>query len=159
MDVSANEWLIWLNKLSNFFYFFFQKGKLIFSSILFYFFFGHCVDWVVNEIAFQSFFIFESYASKLLVNRITITLLCDIIFLSFISSFLALLPSSEDNTSVIDKAVTENVSKQSEHVLDILIQSGILTIQNNKKSIDLFYIFDFGDYFNDKLRISALSFS
>jgi hypothetical protein len=70
-----------------------------------------------------------------------------------------LLPSSEDNTSVIDKAVTENVSKQSEHVLDILIQSGILTIQNNKKSIDLFYIFDFGDYFSDKLRISALSFS
>ena len=73
---------------------------------------------------------------------ITFTLFRNIIHVSFSSSLLALLPSGVHNASIIHKAVTEIVQEQSKHVLDILVESDILAIKNNKKSIDLFFFFD-----------------
>jgi hypothetical protein len=85
--------------------------------------------------------------SKLFVDCITFTLFRNIIYLSISSSLLALFPSGEHNASVIQKALTEIFFEQSKHFLDIQVESDILAVQYNKKSIDLFFFFDFVKYF------------
>ena len=78
-----------------------------------------------------------------------------IIFISITLSSLTLFPSSEHNASVIHKVVADFFSEQSEHVLDIQVESDILAIKNNKKSIDLFFFFDFFNYLIYMIRVST----
>ena len=83
----------------------------------------------------------KTHISKLIIYLFTLSLLINAFTLSFFFSFSTLVPMSEYNASVVDKPVTKYVFEKIKHVLYILVESGILAIEDYEECMDVLFFF------------------